>query len=190
MPTLAESLRALYGAYRLARLDPSGMTWFDNTQRGFWASFAAAGWVAPMYAIILLFRPGMSADSVTLRFVLIKGVAYAVGWLAFPVMMITMTRVMGRWERFVPFIVAYNWCAVLQNALYAGVVVLGTVGLLPGKTATFLSLLTLGLVLGYSWFVARTALGVPMAAAAGVVAIDFFLGLLITSVADTMLKTS
>ena len=188
MPTLPETYRALYGAYRLARFDPSGMNWFDATIRGFWGSFAAAVWVAPLYVTILALRPTASADDATLRFILIKGIAYLVGWLAFPVMMITVTRVMGRWERFVPFLVAYNWCSVLQNVLYASVIALAAMGLLPAKAATFLSLVALGLVLGYSWFVARIALRIPPTAAGGVVAIDFFLGLLITSIADAMLR--
>ena len=53
-------------------------------------------------------------------------VAYVVGWVAFPVAAIFLTRLLGLAARYVPLIVANNWSAVVQIALYTAVVVLGT----------------------------------------------------------------
>ena len=51
MPDREEVLGALYGAYRLARIDPAGMTYFNLSFEGFWRSFFAAVLVAPAYAV-------------------------------------------------------------------------------------------------------------------------------------------
>ena len=39
MISLREVFTALYGAYRLARLDAGGLKYFDITDQGFWRSF-------------------------------------------------------------------------------------------------------------------------------------------------------
>ena len=41
MITLAEVARALQGCWRLARLDPAGMDFFDKTITGFWSALDA-----------------------------------------------------------------------------------------------------------------------------------------------------
>ena len=56
IPTAGETLRALYGAYRLARLDAGGMAYFDSSIGGFWRSFFAAVLVVPFYALLLVMR--------------------------------------------------------------------------------------------------------------------------------------
>jgi hypothetical protein len=53
-------------------------------------------------------------------------------------------------------IVALNWTAVLQTALFLIVVLLGPV--LPGALGTLLITLTTGAILVYQWFVIRSAL--------------------------------
>ena len=56
MVTSREVVAALYGAYRLARFDPSGLALFDATIAGFSRSFFAAVLVAPVYLVLLLIR--------------------------------------------------------------------------------------------------------------------------------------
>ena len=47
MPDHDSVIRSIYGAWRLALLDPSGLNWFDVSIEGFWRSFFAAAIVAP-----------------------------------------------------------------------------------------------------------------------------------------------
>ena len=47
---------ALYGAYRLARADTNGLSYFDNSNAGFWRSFYAAVLIAPLFLILLIIR--------------------------------------------------------------------------------------------------------------------------------------
>lgn len=58
MPKFSEIATALYGAYRLARLDPQGMQYFDLSIGGFWRSFFAAVLMAPFFALLILLQAG------------------------------------------------------------------------------------------------------------------------------------
>lgn len=187
MLTLGESVAALYGAVRLARLDARGLQYFDRTVRGFWRSFYAALIVAPFYATVLAMRYLADLDGASaLRFTLVETVAYVVGWVAFPVLMATVCRALDREGRFVGYIVVYNWAAVLQNAAYLPLAMLAIDGVAPSSVANPLALGMLALILAYGWFIARVALEVTALAAAGIVALDLALSILINAVADRM----
>ena len=54
MPDHEEVLHSLYGAYRLAFLDRSGMSHFNLSVDGFWRSFFAAVLVAPGFALLVV----------------------------------------------------------------------------------------------------------------------------------------
>ena len=122
-----------------------------------------------------------------LHYTAIEAIAYVIAWVAFPVAMLTVAQMLDREKRFIHFIVAYNWAAVLQNALYLPILMMGMTGVLTVNTANGLGILALFLILGYTWFIAKTALEVTSAAAAGIVALDFGLSIFISSVAVSML---
>jgi hypothetical protein len=188
MSRAAEILAALYGATRLARFDAQGLGAFNASVEGFWRSFWAAALVAPFYAVLLAFRFDTMADTVhPLRFALVETVTYVIAWLAFPVAMISVARWLGRWDAFVGYIVAYNWTAVVQNAIYLPLAMLAVSGAIPEAAGNMLGFVALIYVLVLGWFIARTALGVPGTTAAAIVALDLMLGLLINGFADSRL---
>ena len=184
IPDRAEIYNSILGAWRLARLDPSGMHYFSLTIDGFWRSFFAAVIVAPIYIYIHLMRPtapvvgrAPPAEPATDLFVDIG--AYIVGWAAFPALMILLARLLNLSGQYVSFIVAYNWANVLQWALFG---VAATIAAALGAETGFgavLNLAALAAVLFYQWFVARTALLTSAYVAAGIVVIDVLLGLII-----------
>ena len=188
MLSAREAAYSLYGAYRLARLDAGGLAYFDASPGGFWRSFYAAAFVAPFFALLLALRyaDGMVTAS-PLPYAAIEAIAYVIAWVAFPVAMLMVARMLDREKHFIRFIVAYNWAAVLQNALYLPIPILGITGGLTVNVANGLGMLALLLILGYTWFITKTALDVSATAAAGVVALDLGLSIFITSVADSML---
>ncbi|MDP6119886.1 MAG: hypothetical protein QF450_00530 [Rhodospirillales bacterium] len=188
IPTAGETLRALYGAYRLARLDAGGMAYFDSSIGGFWRSFFAAVLVVPFYALLLVMRyeTGVVAAGAG-SFAAVEIIAYVIAWVAFPLAMVSVARVLEREECYLGYIVAYNWAAVLQNALYLPIAMIGVAGGMDVGSANAAGLVALFLILGYSWFVARTALAVGAGTAAIVVALDLVLGIVINSVAESML---
>jgi hypothetical protein len=186
MPRLAELTNALYGAVRLARFKADGLGYFDATVDGFWRSFFAAVLVAPMYAWLLAHRYGAAAPDDPLRFQLIEAVAYVLSWVAYPLLMVTVTRLLGRWDRFLVYAVAYNWSLVIQHAVFLPVAAIGTFGLLPADAAQVVALAGFGYILAYIWFIASSALAVTPLTAAGIVVIDIVLSLIISEVARAL----
>ncbi|HJO97392.1 MAG: hypothetical protein QGF38_13145 [Rhodospirillales bacterium] len=180
MLSLREATGSLYGAYRLARFDAGGMAFFDTSVDGFWRSFYAAAMVAPFYAVLLALRYSLEIDPPhPMRFFLLYADAYVISWLAFPVVMAGLSGIIGRQPQFTRYIVAYNWAAVLQNALYLPLAMLQASESLPRDAGNLFGLIVLVAVLVYIWFITRTALVVAATTAAGIVAVDFFLTLII-----------
>lgn len=183
MLTTRELVASLYGAYRLARFDPRGLGFFDSSPAGARRSFFAAAIVAPFYALILAVgRPG-DADVDPLRFGIVEGIAYVLSWVAYPVLVEWLTRLLGCRKRFEAYLVAYNWSMVLQNAVVFPITMLAGLGVLPPQVAQLLWFGLFLLILLYVGFIARAALEVAPATAAGLVVLDVLLSALIDGVA-------
>ncbi len=189
-PALSEIVYGLYGAWRLLRRDPGGVQFFRTDAEGFWNSFFAAVIVAPGYAVLVglhLADGGASADA--LSTVLIHLEAYAITWLAFPVAMHFLCVGLEREEHWVTFVVALNWTKVVQLVLYLPLALLAATGLLGPGGGTLVTLVAMGVVLLYQWYVTRTVLDVNGMTAAGLTGIDLVLGIFITTAADAALTT-
>ena len=122
------------------------------------------------------------------RYLAIQTIAYVIAWVAFPLVMDRLVRVVDRDNCYIRYIVPYNWISVIQNAVYLPIVILGTIGTLAPETSNGLAFVTLVWVLVYSWFVTRTALDVPGYVAGGLVTVDLLLSVLINAIADSMLS--
>lgn len=186
MPDRREVLYSLYGAYRLARLDPAGMTYFNLTVEGFWASFFAAVLVAPGYAVLvgqkLLartddFDPGWA--------MLVQIVAYVLSWAAFPLAALVLTQVLNLGRNYVPLIVAVNWAAVLQVGLFLAAMMVSLI--LPALLAGLVLTVVTGSILFYQWFVTRTALQTTGGIALLLVLIDLVLNTMINLSAERLM---
>lgn len=187
MSVAAEAAVSLYGAFRLARFDANGMRCFDRTPRGFWRSFLAAVVVAPFYALLLASAyPALETSPDPLRFALAESIAYVMTWVAYPLAMAWVTRQLDRFDRYIGYIVAYNWAAVLQNAVFIPINILWITGTLPPDLGFLLWVIAFLLILAYLWFIARTALALAPMAAASIVGIDVLLNLMISTVAHGM----
>ncbi len=184
MISTREVFIALYGALRLARFDPSGLDFFDQTETGFWRSFFTAVLVAPFYLMLTSIRySGLAETGSFVHFLAIEMIAYVIAWVAFPLLVASLTRSLGREAHYIRYIVAYNWAAVWQNALYMPVAMLSVGGVLTTANANVVGILALAVMVIYVWFVTKTALEVSGGMAAGIVGIDFFLSILINTVA-------
>ena len=185
---LGETARALYGAYRMARLDPTGMDYFRNTRGAFWRSFNAAIIIAPFYAGLLLMRYQIGEISASaFRFFLVEVISYIIIWVAFPVVVDLIVTAMNRREKYIRFIIAYNWAKVLQNLIYLPVAILTINGILSQSNAGLVGLVMLIFFMLYTWFITKTALEIAGGRAATIVAIDLSLSLLINGYAEKLL---
>ena len=94
----------------------------------------------------------------------------------------------GRDNAQVGFTVAFDWCQVIQVVIYLPAVALGASGVSPEVSAAWLHVFIYAVVLAYEWFVVRVALDVSPFATAGFVTPDLILGILITGIADGLMR--
>jgi len=186
MSTINTAAKALYGAYRLARLDPGGIKYFDDSPNGFWHSFTAVIVVFPMFLGTMIARWSSLPDTVSgWRYIFIEFIAYAIAWTAYPVLMAIVVKAIDRERFYIRGIIAYNWAGVLQNMLYMPVAILGLAGI--GGTEP-LAMFILLAVIFYSWFVAKTTLELSPMMAWGIVGLDVLISVILSSWTDTLIK--
>lgn len=174
IPDLREIYSSIYGAYRLMRLDVGGMAFFNLSVAGFWRSFFAAVFVAPMLLIEFEPRepdaPGLASE--LLRFVL--------GWILYPLIMVPIAQLLNRTANYAQFIIAAHWMTVLQSAVL--LIAYGFAQLLPGDFAAFLTLAVFVVLFAYDVFIARIALAVDGIQAFGVALLGILISLLLSGV--------
>ncbi|HUI17652.1 MAG TPA: hypothetical protein VL244_08315 [Alphaproteobacteria bacterium] len=186
-----EILYGIYGGYRLCRFDAQGLAYFDSTIGGFWRSFFAAVLVAPIYFITVLLDLDFSTVEASVgRTFLLESLAYVILVFAYPLAMHYISEALDRRQQYFLYIVAYNWASVTYNAIALPVDVLSASELLPKAAADTLELAVRLAILAVLWFIARTALNVPRLIAVGLVALDFVLSLVVSSIINARLGIS
>lgn len=181
--------RGLFGTALLARLDPRGIEVLDRTPEGAAKSFSAAVVILPAFLVLMLIRDGAALEETNvLRFALIEAIAYVISWTAFPVLMVWIVGLILRQERYFDFLVAYNWAQCWQMAVFLPIVVLGAWGVVPDMPMQLISMVAMMLVLGYAWYVLKTALDVGGLMAAGLLSVDFAVTLLIADITEVLLR--
>lgn len=187
MVSAAEFIRAVYGALRLALLDRKGLDCFEDTIEAYWKSFGAAAILAPAYALLLFVRlleTDVKAGWFTIA--VVETLAYIVSWVAFPLIMIYVCDRIGRFDRYLRYIVAHNWSNVIQVAVFLGVTIVST-AFLGGGHSAFLGLAATVAILFYQWFIARAALEITGRGAAAIVGLHLVISILINLVTNRFL---
>ena len=184
MPSWNEIKSSIYGAWRIALLDPGALRHFNVSIEGFWQSFIA---IPIAFAIT---RPkyllGGDADQgdeierlstdgdfiVTLIFGLI-------GWIVFVVVMVWITKLLNLTATYVQYIIVWNWGSVVSTAFMLPVSILAHLRD-PADGMTYVLTIVFSFVLlYYSFRVARVGLGCAAAVAIGITAFELVLNLLI-----------
>ena len=188
VPAWTEVQLAVGGALRLARGDRRGFGFFDTSIDGFWRSFRAALICYPLYLALLSFRvPGASwTQSGVPTILIVESIAFVISWTAFPLLILPLARLLGREDRFLAFMVVYNWSQIPQTVLFVLVGLDGATGLLAPSAAGFAQLVAAIAVLVYEWYIARVALLVTGAQATVVVMVDLVLGTALGRVAEAL----
>jgi hypothetical protein len=187
---LGDLRRNLAGAWDVLLGRRRGLAKLDLSIEGFWRSFAALVLVIPFIFLALLSQQRLAHDSETPEAdaladgVGLEAIAQLVDWIAFPIVFAGLARPLGLAARYVPFIVARNWSAVIISAIIAVVHAAHVVGILPSSLAPMFLLVTIAIALRFAYVIARTTLDVSVATAIGIVALDFLISLLIWSAAE------
>ncbi len=186
MPDRKEVLESLYGAWRLAFLDRSGMRHFNLSVDGFWRSFFAAVLVAPGFALLVAQKLGARTGPLDLGWAaLVQIVAYALSWAAFPLAAVVLTQLLGLSRNYVRLIIALNWASVLQVGVFLAALVVELV--MPGLLDGLIVLLVTGAILFYQWFVTRAALETTGGIALLLVLVDLILNTAINLSAERLM---
>jgi hypothetical protein len=173
--------RSLSGAVQLLNRDEDGLRRFPVSIEAFWRSFGAVVLTAPAFVTALAadrlrlglpLEEGLFSDPthVTARLVL-AGAA----WIAFPILMIMVARWLGLGHRYVRFVIAYNWSAVLVSAILAFPTAMYVTGLASSALSTLFVVAFAIIVFRLRWFLAKAALGVSGGLAAVIAAADLAL---------------
>lgn len=174
---------AIYGILRLIRLDRGAIQYFDNTEAAFWRSFNAALVAAPAYILLVLLNfadnpPGAGE----FRVIAVESITYVVGWVLFPLVMVSFTESAKCFQYYFRFVSAWNWSVVVQVFVFLAITSFGSSGALPGGLAALLSLLATAAVLFYQGYIAHVMLEISPGPAALVVVINLVLDLGLTYV--------
>jgi hypothetical protein len=181
MTAWLEVRSALTGLLRLARGDHGGLGCFDRSLDGFWRSFRAAILSYPLYLVLLLMRVAAAdwPNSGGLRILSVETIGYIISWTAFPLVMLSVTRWIGRTDRLFDFMVPYNWYQLPQSLLFVLVGLVSANGPADSPAVQALAIAAAAAVVGFEWYLARVALDTTRSAAALVVLVDLVLGALI-----------
>ena len=182
---------ALAGTWRLARGDRGGLFCFDRSLDGFWRSFRAAVISYPLYLVLLAMRVSVGEwqRSGGWRIVTVETIGYVIGWVAFPLLMLTVTQRLGRAHRFFDFMVPYNWCQLPQSALFVLVGLAAESEMRGSQFDEGIGIIAVAATLVYEWYVwyiARVALDTTGLAAVFIALLDFVLGVVISQIAVSL----
>lgn len=185
-PKMLEITRSLSGAWLLFRQKEEGYRLFTVTLGGFWRSFGVFFIILPIYLFSLFVEEQMvleaRPEAITpqgMGFTIFMTLALAVEWLAFPIVMAFLAAMMQLGQRYVPYIIAYNWSAAIISFMLLPALALYLLGVLPPSAAMAINFGVSFFMLYYRWYIARTALAVSGATAAALVAIDFLMSMVI-----------
>ena len=180
MPSAQEISASIYGAWRLALIDRSGMNWFNHSIEGFWRSFFVAFLIAPLFALAVAFQlMGSTVEFDIGDAVASKLTSYVLEWVLFPFIVLLVCRLMALTDYYVSYIIAFNWSHIIPAILVLPIVLPAALGMFPrGFAETALFGVTFA-VFAYRWFIARVALGADGLTAAALVVLEVQLALLI-----------
>ncbi len=188
-----EITRSLKGSWRLLLGDPRGMSFFDTSIDGFWRSFGVMILCLPMPLIelsaqrLLPVAGRIAPEVMQGPLYWLGGLgAYALSWIAYPVLLALLAKPLGIARVYVPYMVARNWTTLIGVVPSLVVTVLFLLGFLPLEAVGPLNLAALGFGLYYAWQVTRIACAAPPGLTGGLVALDFLVSLVVYTAADRL----
>lgn len=170
--------RSLSGSLELLNRNAQALQHFPASIDAFWRSFGAIVLTAPAFVITLAadrvrlglpLQDGLFADP---GLVVLRLLAAGLAWITFPILMIAVVRWLGLGHRYVRFVVAYNWTAVVVSALLAVPSALYAMGFASYALSTLFVTAFAAIAFQMRWFLAKAALGVSGGLAALIALID------------------
>lgn len=177
----------LHAALRLARGHADGLALLtpaaDAPPDSALATASRSFWAAPLclpafLCLHLLDWAQQAAPLPPARSFALDLLGFGIGWVAFALVSRELAARMGREALWPRFIAVWNWCNVVQYLMLV-LAALPVLLHLPDWVAQTVWLVAMGWALWLEWFAARLALDIAPLTAAGLVAIDVLIGLLL-----------
>ncbi len=183
MNTLFAGVHAgLSGAMRLACGQADGVRIMQDALGGVAGSFRALALCMPILIALRLMAWSDTVIPANPGRVLSRDMAmFTVAWLGFAVFSWHLSGLFKRQENWPRFIVAWNWCSVVQNLLVLAGAVPQFLGA-PTILSQVAQFVVMGWALWLEWYAVRLTLGVGMLTAAWIVLIDESLSLTVASI--------
>lgn len=179
------------GAWQVMLGRPEGLERLDISVEGFWRSFGAIVLVAPFMLLSLVSQQSIVVEGeaftpLTGADVALRLAGLAIEWGVFPLVFAALAPTLGLGPRYVPFIVARNWSAVIVAALISVLDVLHLLGIIPSPAMPYVLLGAIIVAVRFSYIVARTALHASALTALPIVVLDLLLSLAIWTLLDRL----
>lgn len=171
----------LAGAWQVMLGRPQGLGRLDTSLEGFWRSFGAFVLIVPLMLVVDRGLNSLVSEETAPveRFDWESLFIQLVDWIAFPIVFAFVATRIGLAARYVPFVTARNWGAVIIAAIFAATTLPGWFYPLSVTAAAIISFVNLGIGLRFSYLLAKTTLGVGPSVAVPVVALELLLSLVI-----------
>ena len=191
MLSVPYALLHMEGVLRLVLQRGAWRDYLDVSDRGFWMSFTAMLWAAPVQIWVLMSEPEIfrsiaeAQDQVfevpSLGTYVAAGMTrYVLAWILFPIVMFYLVRLLDAAERYVPFIVVTHWASLV---LVVGILVpqtfLVNMGLIGPGLWLLLEFSLLLFQIWLLWFIASEVLEIGKSQAFAVVFVDLMLMLVV-----------
>jgi hypothetical protein len=142
----------------------------------------------PLYLFLLALRVKAAQwqASGVATIVIVETIDYVIAWVAFPLAILPLSRALRREDRYLGFMVAYNWSQIPQTALIAVIGLDGLTGLLSRAALPSAELVAVIATMVYEWYIARVALVIGGATATLIVLIDLLLGTVLGRISQAL----
>lgn len=179
-PNLVETALNFNAAWRLFKRDTTAAQHFTGdrieTVRSFWAALV----YLPLFIIAtVLFANDMRSDTPALRLFLIETIFYAIGWVAWPLAVHSLTQLFQVGSDYRRYISAYNWSAGPILLLYCALGIADLLFLFSAEVFLLFSIVVLLWSLIYHGFFLRLILPVSTGVMVLFVVCELALGLFI-----------
>jgi hypothetical protein len=172
----------LHAALLLARGRVEGLGYVEDDMAGAARSFWALAICLPAFVCLrLMALAGPGLPPRLAHVIALDLLTYAIGWCGFAVLSHRLVGAMGLAECWPRFIALWNWCNVVQYLLLVAFSIPGLLGAPPFLDQAA-QLFALGWALWLEWFAFRLTLGIGIVPAAGLVALDVAIGVLLAAI--------
>lgn len=175
MASLIEIVWSLFGCYRLALKDKNALSYFNQTEKGFWGSFTAIVIALPILGIQHGIEHKLTGTTVSLSgFIALFLGATVFAWAGYLTLIGIAAKLLKFSDKFGLFVIVYNWAQLALILLWLPFFIL-TFGLMGPETSKMFGLIFIGVSYVFLWYIFVRTLKIPGPLAAGLTFLEFII---------------